>query len=124
MKTKLLALAVLAAGLACAQISLGIHIGPPPAERAQRVQPRSPGAGYTWVAGYWYPVGSRYIWHAGYWTRPPYEGAHWVAPRHDGQQYFEGTWDGDRGQVAHDHGWDKDKAHNRDYNRGGDQNRR
>ncbi|HWE53784.1 MAG TPA: YXWGXW repeat-containing protein [Bryobacteraceae bacterium] len=124
MKTKLLAVILLGAGLACAQISIGIRIGPPPQPRVLRVQPKSPGAGYVWVAGYWYPVGSRYTWHAGYWTRPPYEGAHWVAPHHDGQQYFAGTWDGDRGQVAHDHTWDKDNTHSRDFNRGGDQNHR
>jgi len=124
MKTKPLAMALLGAGLACAQISLGIRIGPPPAERVVRVQPRSPGEGYLLVPGYWYPVGSRYTWHAGYWTRPPYEGARWVAPHHDGQQYFAGAWDGDRGQVAHDHRWDKGNSRNRDYNHGGGDNRR
>jgi hypothetical protein len=70
------------------------------------------------VGGYWYPVGARYKWHDGYWTRPPYEGAYWVAPHHDGQEYFPGAWQGDRGVVAHDHRWDKERDHNRDYNRG------
>ena len=37
-------------------------------------------------------------------------GAHWVEPRHDGERYFEGLWDGDRGQVAHDHRSDHDRA--------------
>jgi hypothetical protein len=62
-------------------------------------------------------VGNRYQWHEGYWTRPAYEGATWVAPHHDGQQYFNGYWNGNRGQVAHDHQWDKNKDKNRDYNR-------
>jgi hypothetical protein len=66
-----------------------------------------------WVEGYWYPVGRRYQWHQGYWTRPPYEGARWVPPRHDGQQFFEGYWEGDRGRFEHDHRWDHD--HDRDY---------
>jgi hypothetical protein len=39
-----------------------------------------------------------------------------VAPHHDGQQYFNGYWNGDHGQVAHDHKWDKEKGGNRDYN--------
>ena len=118
MKFKVLVLTLLAAGAAFAQFSIGIRIGAPPPPRVMRVQPRSPGAGYVWVGGYWYPVGNRYKWHDGYWTRPVYEGAHWVEPHHDGQQYFAGHWDGDRGQVGHDHQWDKSKDRNRDYNRG------
>ncbi len=116
-RTALLLGVLLLAGASAsqAQVSLGIRIGPPPRPRVVRIQPASPGEGYAWVGGYWYPVGSRYRWHDGYWTRPPYEGAHWVEPRHDGQQYFAGYWDGDRGQLAHDHRWDKD--HDRDSGR-------
>ena len=80
-------LLALASGGAAAQVSLGITIGRPPTPRVERVQPVSPGVGYVWTAGYWYPVGSRYTWHGGYWTRPPYEGARWVAPHHDGKMY-------------------------------------
>ena len=116
MKIKLIALTVLAAGAAFAQLSIGIRIGAPPPPRVLRVQPRSPGADYTWVAGYWYPVSGHYKWHDGYWTRPAYAGAHWVEPHHDGAQYYQGYWDGGHGQVAHDHKWDKDQSHNRDYN--------
>lgn len=117
LRTTLLLGVLLLAGASAsqAQVSLGIRIGPPPRARAVRVQPASPGEGYAWVGGYWYPVGRHYKWHDGYWTRPPYEGAHWVEPRHDGQQYFAGYWDGDRGQLAHDHRWDKDQ--NRDNGR-------
>ncbi len=104
------------AASAFAQVSVGIRIGAPPPARV-RAQPRSPGAGYTWVGGYWYPVGNRYSWHDGYWTRPAYTGAHWVEPRHDGERYYAGYWDGEHGQVAHDHAWDKNHDHNRDYNR-------
>ena len=116
MKIKLIALTVLAVGAAFAQLSIGIRIGAPPPARVVRVQPRSPGADYTWVAGYWYPVSGHYKWHDGYWTRPAYAGAHWVEPHHDGTQYYQGYWDGGHGQVAHDHKWDKDHSHNRDYN--------
>jgi hypothetical protein len=65
------------------------------------------------VDGYWYPVEGRYVWHDGYWTRPTYPGAHWVSPRHDGDRFFEGYWEGERGRVAHDHRWDRDR--HRDY---------
>ena len=80
------------------------------------MQPRSPGPGYTYVEGYWYPSGNKYKWHDGYWTRPAYSGARWVAPRYEGHQYYNGYWDGDRGGVKHDHGWDKVK-NTRDYDR-------
>jgi hypothetical protein len=107
----LLALMLTAAGSAAgAQVSVGIRIGAPPAARVQRVQPRRPGAEYTWVAGYWYPAGSRYTWHNGYWTRPPYAGATWTAPHHDGQQFFSGYWGGDKGRIEHDHHSDRSKG--------------
>jgi hypothetical protein len=106
----LLAVMVLGIGsMANAQVSIGIRIGPPPAPRVVRVTPRRPGAEYVWIDGYWYPVGSRYVWHSGYWTRPPYIGARWVAPRHDGQQFFVGFWDGDHGRFEHDHHFDRDR---------------
>jgi hypothetical protein len=94
------------ASIANAQVSFGISIGAPPAPRAYRVPPR-PGPGYEWVEGYWYPQGSRYTWHDGYWTRPPYEGAYWVAPYYSRGQYFAGQWEGNRGNIRHDHRWDR-----------------
>jgi WXXGXW repeat (2 copies) len=114
MEMKLLATMLLAG--ACmfgADLSIGIRIGAPPPPRVVAVRPASPGPGFLWVDGYWYPDGGHYKWHAGYWTRPPYAGAHWIAPHHDGQQFFNGYWDGDRGRFDHDHKWDRD--HNRDY---------
>jgi YXWGXW repeat-containing protein len=107
---------MLAAAAVFGQVSIGIRIGAPPPPRVIRVQPPSPGPGYLWVTGYWYPSGNKYKWHEGYWTRPPYASAHWVEPHHDGQRYFEGYWDGERGHVAHDHKWDKGHGHDRDYN--------
>jgi WXXGXW repeat (2 copies) len=97
-----------------AQVSLGIRIGPPPAARVI-VQPPSPGVGYQWIGGYWYPVGGRYRWHNGYWSRPVYAGARWVAPRHDGVRFYAGYWDGDHGRFEHDHRWDRNG--NRDFGR-------
>lgn len=97
------------------QVSIGIRIGAPPPVRVLRVRPPSPGAEYLWIDGYWYPVNGHYKWHAGYWTRPPYPGAHWVVAHHDGERFFDGYWDGDRGRRDHDHKWDRD--HDRDYGR-------
>jgi len=77
--------------------------------------PVSPGPGFVWVQGYWYPVGPRYTWHSGYWTRVPYEGARWVAPRHDGERFYAGYWDGGRGRFEHDHRWDRERE--RDFDR-------
>ncbi|MEP7353260.1 MAG: YXWGXW repeat-containing protein [Acidobacteriota bacterium] len=111
---KFIITAILAAGCAFGQISIGVQIGRPPVPRVVRVQPRSPGQGYVLIQGYWYPNGRKYKWHDGYWTRPPYEGARWVEPRHDGQRFFDGYWEGDRGRKDHDHKWDRDR-NNRDY---------
>ena len=117
MKTKLFALLLVAAGTVCAQLSVGISIGAPPRPRVVRVEPRSPGAGYFFVKGYWYPVGNHYKWHEGYWTRPAFAGAQWVEPHYSDHRFYEGYWAGDRGQVPHDHRWDKAKDRNRDYDR-------
>jgi hypothetical protein len=115
MKTKLLTVVLLAAGSVFGQVAVGINIGPPPPPRVLRVRPVAPGPDFAWVDGYWYPVGGRYHWHAGYWTRPPYAGALWVGPRHEGGRFFEGHWEGNRGVIAHDHHWDRE--HDRDYRR-------
>ncbi len=94
------------ASVAHAQISFGIRIGEPPEPRAYRV-PRQPGPDYLWVEGYWYLQGGRYQWRDVSWTRPPYEGAYWVAPYHVRGQYFPGQWEGSRGNIAHDRRWDR-----------------
>ena len=109
---------LLAGGTAFAQVSIGvgIRIGAPPPPRVVAVRPVAPGPGYIWVEGYWYPVGHHYKWHEGYWTRPPYPGAIWVAPRHDGQMYYQGYWQDDHGRYPHDHAWDHDRKV-RDYDR-------
>jgi hypothetical protein len=114
MKKRLLALALLAGGCLFAGVSLGITIGAPPAPRVVVVRPPSPGEGYSFVDGYWYPVGGHYRWHAGYWSRPPYAGALWIAPHHDGHQYFNGYWQGSGGErVEHNHA--SDRRRDRDY---------
>ena len=112
MSIKILTSAVFFGASLFAQIS--ITIGPPPRPLV-RVQPASPGPGYMWIDGYQYPVGNNYRWHDGYWTRPPYEGARWQAPRYDGGTYYLGQWSGDRGDIGHDHRWDR--KHDRDFDR-------
>src|SRR5262245_21461074 len=78
---KKILLALLLGLPAFAQVSIGIRIGPPPRPRVVRVVPARPGPDYSWIDGYWYPVGTRYVWHSGYWTRAPYPAARWIAPR-------------------------------------------
>ena len=112
---KLFALTVLAAGFALGQVAIGIRIGPPPPPRIERVRPAAPGAGFVFIEGYWYATGHNYRWHPGYWTRPPHEGALWVMPRHDGERFFDGHWEGPGGRFDHDHRWDRDR--DRDFRR-------
>src|SRR6266478_1653646 len=64
---------------------------------------------FFWVDGYWYPVANDYRWHSGYWTRPPYPAARWVVPRHDGERFFVGYWEGDHGRFEHNHHRDHDR---------------
>ncbi|HTS65037.1 MAG TPA: hypothetical protein VMH28_23600 [Candidatus Acidoferrales bacterium] len=113
MKRLFLASLLLAATSAFGQISVGVSIGPPPPPRVLKVRPAAPGPDYMWVEGYWYPVNGHYRWHEGYWTRPPYAGAHWVVPHHEGGQWHEGYWEGEHGRVRHEHAWDRE--HERDY---------
>jgi hypothetical protein len=111
--TLLAALLLIGTSAFAGQVSFGIRIGPPPAPRVFHVQPASPGPAYVWVDGYWYPVGNHYRWHQGYWTRPPYEGAQWIGPRHENGMYYNGYWEGEHGRIQHDHRWDRER--NRDY---------
>ncbi len=116
-----LAIVLACAGSASAQVSFDIQIGhPPPPPRAYRV-PRAPGVDYMWVDGYWYPVRGRWTWHNGYWTRPPYNGAYWVAPYYYDGRYFPGQWEGGRGALQHDHRWDRSRG--RDERRDNDRRR-
>ena len=92
MKTKLLAVLLLAGSslFAAPRVVVGLGWGPPPA-RVYAVPP-APGPGYAWVAGYWYPAGPHWAWRGGYWARRPYPGAYWVGPRWHGHHYYRGYW--------------------------------
>ncbi len=54
--------------------------------------PAYPGPGYSWIAGYYYPVGARWVWRPGYWGARPWAGAVWVAPRWSGGRWYAGHW--------------------------------
>jgi hypothetical protein len=104
MKTKLLALMLLASGsmFARTHVSIGVNLGgfygggyyvaaPPPPPPVYYAPP-APRPGYVWVSGYYYPVGARYEYRAGYWARPPYRNARWYAPRYERGRYYRGYW--------------------------------
>src|SRR6266536_3184172 len=78
MKTKLLALMLLAGGSMFAEtrFSIGIHVGgynpgyyalTPPSYAA--VRPPCPGPDYSWNDGYWAAERGRRVWVNGYWNR-------------------------------------------------------
>ena len=110
-KTALLAgMLLLGMRILHAQGSAGIKIGPPPFPRVVSTAGQvSPGPGFVWIAGYWYPVEGHYLWRDGRWVRPPYAGAAWVPPHHDGQRYFPGYWEGKRARAERDHSSDRDR---------------
>ena len=93
MKTKLMALVLLAGGSLFAQtrFSVGVRIGGygpgyyapapvyaaapryyVPAPPVYAAVPAYPGPGYFWVNGYWNYYGPRRVWVNGYWSRRPY----------------------------------------------------
>jgi hypothetical protein len=101
MKSKLLALLFLAGSAAFAgpRVFVGVGVGYAPAPIVTYAPPPPPVAyvpavrpGYTWVSGYYYPVGRRWAWRPGYYARPPYARAYWVAPRYNGGRYYGGYW--------------------------------
>src|SRR5947199_3629801 len=102
----LVALFLIPASRARAQVSFQVNIGPPPRWRPSRIAPQ-PGPEYVWVDGYWYAVGRRWVWHQGYWTRPPYPAAYWIEPYYDGRRFVPGYWENEHGRWDHDHRWDK-----------------
>ena len=96
MKTKLMALMLVASGAVFAEtrVSIGVQIGrPAPVAVVEAYRPPCPGPGYVWVEGYYDEYNS---WVDGYWAMPPYEGAYWVAPRIVSGHFYAGRWDSPR----------------------------
>jgi hypothetical protein len=102
MKTKLMALMLVAGGALFAEthVAIGVQIGRPapvlvPAPvPVNAYRPPYPGPGYVWIDGYYDEYGN---WFDGYWALPPYAGAYWIAPRHDAGRFYAGYWGGPRG---------------------------
>ena len=96
MKTKLLAMMLLAGGSMFAQtrFSVGIGFNQPAPVYASNIPP-CPGPGYTWVDGYWSQNYGRPTWVAGYWNAPVFSAGFGFAPRFD--NHFRGGFDRDRG---------------------------
>jgi hypothetical protein len=121
MKTRLMALLLVAGGslLAETHVSIGVRIGGPPRYGYVAPAPPCPGPGYVWIDGYRDGYGR---WYDGYWALPPYGGAYWVAPRFTGGRYYDGYWDGPRRferREFREHRWrDYDRHERRDFDRG------
>jgi hypothetical protein len=130
MKTKLLAMMLLAGGSMFAQtrISVGIGFGghgagfyQPPPSYASNIPP-CPGPDYNWVDGYWSQNYGRNTWIAGYWNRRPIRSGYQVAPHFDNrfndrdhrQGFVRGV---EQGQDRNFSGQD------RNQNQGGNRNR-
>jgi hypothetical protein len=72
MKTKLLAMALMAGSTMFAGVRFGVGVG--------FAVPPCPAPGYVWTNGAW--------------IAPPYAGAYWVGPRYYGGRYVPGYWGG------------------------------
>jgi hypothetical protein len=104
MKAKLMVLLLLASSsmFAGGRVFFGINVAsgpfygyyapPPPPPPVVAYAAPAPGPAYTWIDGYYYPVGPRWTWRAGYWAPRPYMGARWVAPRYYNHRYYSGHW--------------------------------
>jgi hypothetical protein len=119
MKTKLLALALLAGSTMFAEtrFSIGVNLGgygrgyyaPAPPVYAS-VAPPCPGPDYTWVDGYW----SQNTWVAGYWNRPAYYQA---APRYEQRSYENRYYRNGYVQQGFNRGFGHDRDRDHDYRR-------
>jgi hypothetical protein len=116
MKTKLMALLLVAGGtlLAETHVAIGVRVGGPAVygyagAPVVAYRPACPGPGYVWISGYHDGYGR---WFDGYWTMPPYVGAYWVAPRLMGGRFVAGYWGGARNYYRHERRDDR-----RDYRR-------
>jgi hypothetical protein len=95
MKTKLLAMALMAGStmFAGVRFGIGVNVGIPAPVAVSAYRPPCPGPGYIWVDAYQDEYGN---WVGGYWAMPPYDGAYWVAPSYAGGRFAAGYWGGVR----------------------------
>jgi WXXGXW repeat (2 copies) len=128
MKTKLMAMMLLAGGSMFAQtrVSVGIGFGghgagfyPPPPAYASYIPP-CPGPDYIWVDGYWSPDYGRNTWVAGYWNRQPFDNRfNYGGPRQSFTRGFDRNFSGqDRNRTrASNPGQTRDFGQNQNQNR-------
>ncbi len=132
MKTKLLAVALLAGGSMFAQtrFSIGINFGgngrgyySQGAPAYASAIPPCPGPGYIWTDGYWSQTDRRSVWVNGYWAAPVYQNGYasrysdaYVQPgyrgyehrafdRDDRDEHRGRAYDRDRGYDERDRGF-------------------
>jgi hypothetical protein len=80
MKTKLIAMLLMAGSTMFAGVRFGIGVGIGVPVAPAPVVVAAPGPGYVFVNGAW--------------ILPPYAGAYWVGPRYVGGRYIGGYWGG------------------------------
>lgn len=115
MKTKLLALVLLAGGSMFAQtrFSIGINIGGnsrgyyPQTPPYASVQPPCPGPDYGWVEGYWSQHSDRRNWVPGYWARQQYSRSYQADARYRQPSYEHRSYDA-YGPQGDNRGFDRD----------------
>jgi hypothetical protein len=124
MKTKLLAMMLLAGGSIFAQTRFSIGLGfgtqgggfyqAPPAY-ASNIPP-CPGPGYTWVDGYWNNDYGRQVWVPGFWNAPVF--TYQSAPRFDNRFFgrddhrFDNHFAGRNDSRFDNHFGDRDNRQN------------
>jgi hypothetical protein len=122
MKTKLLAMMLLAGGSMFAQTRFSVGIGfggqgagfyQPPPSYASNIPP-CPGPDYTWVDGYWSQNYGRNTWVAGYWNRQLFSNGYQVAPRFDNR--FNDGDDDDRQSFTRGFEQDRDRGFDQSRN--------
>jgi hypothetical protein len=126
MKTKLLAMMLLAGGSMFAQtrFSVGVGVGgygagvyQQPAPYGYSIPP-DPGPGYAWIDGYWSQGYGSPVWIPGYWNAPVFRGGYRVEPRFENRAFAgRGRENFNRGfenrGVDHDRGRSSNRSRGR-----------
>jgi len=118
MKTKLLAMMLLAGSSMFAETRFSVGVGfgghrggfyQAPPSYASNIPP-CPGPGYTWVDGYWSQAYGRNVWVSGNWYRQPFSAGYEVVPRFD-NRFHDGE-----GRHRFTRGEDRNRGFEQDRN--------